>query len=202
MRWEMSLWVIYILGVHSLVWEQRRGYWHPSSPQLSFSSLPFCRFWIILGVCWRGATLFWDHSAEVEAVTRAKWEGKMPCGGSISMVTSGLSLHGQNMWGGLGYNLYPLNWKWRMDGRIRNLGWWGHIWSSFNWVSHGQTACPVQDWQIRGRRVIVENGRVTKMWQNEQLALITFNYKNSALWFLQTSAIKFASTLRARCWGL
>lgn len=46
-------------------------------------------------VCWRGAMLFWGHSARLEAATRAKWEGKMPCGSSISMVTSGLSLHRQ-----------------------------------------------------------------------------------------------------------
>lgn len=153
-------------------------------------------------VCWRDATLCWGCSAGLEAATRAKWEGKMPCRGSISMVTSGLSLHGQNTWGGLGYHLWSLNWKWRRCGKSRNLGWRGHVWSRFNWVSHCQMACPVQDWQTRGRRVMVQDGRVTKMWQNEQLALITFNYKNSPLWFLQTSAIKFASTLRARCWGL
>lgn len=64
-------------------------------------------------------------------------------------------------------------------GKTRSLGWWGHFWRRFCSVSHCQATCCVLDWQTRGIRMVVQNGSMTKTWQNEQAALYAFNCKNS-----------------------
>lgn len=134
--------------------------WHrfPAS-QPVFSSFLFHGCWVVLK-CIGSVWLSWGHPGQ-----NGSAKCHVACGRSISMFTSGLCLHVQNTWDSLGCHLWSLDWKRRKCGKIRNLRWCGHVWR-FNSLSCYQIACPVQDWQRRGRRVMVQNRRVTKMWQN------------------------------------